>query len=289
MTIHIIGGNGYIARRITSNINRESGLFLNVIKYDLSNHGDCVYFDLTSKQDVDSLKIGKSDFIVFLAAVSSPDICEDQYQFAYSVNVMGTSRLIDKALSAEAKVLFFSSDTVLGETCEAIDENYSANPFGAYARMKYEIEEKYKTDKNFKVFRLSYVFSRTDKFTSYLINCAESCTTAEVYDSLYRNVIYIEDVIDAIIALYKTFEKHDNFLFHLAGGKLLSRVDMAETLKEEILTSLQITVKDTPPGFFDKRPPVINMKSLYLNGLLNRQTTSFKEAVKHEFRGESFL
>ena len=235
------------------------------------------------------MKFDANDYVVLLAAISSPDICESQYELAYAVNVTGTGRLIDSALSVGAKVLFFSSDTVLGEARVAADENAPVNPLGAYAVMKCEIEQKYKAYNNFKVFRLSYVFSTADKFTSYIAQCSKTHTPAEVFNTLYRNVIYIDDVVDAIIALPNKFETYDNHLFHLVGNELLSRMDMAIILKEQVWSSLEVNTVDPPLGFFDRRPAVINTKSIYLQGLLGKQSASFKDAVKCEFGKEFTL
>jgi dTDP-4-dehydrorhamnose reductase len=241
---------------------------------------------LSDPKDIALLKFEAGDYIVLLAAISSPDVCEDQYDFAYAVNVTGTSRLIEKALSCNAKILFFSSDTVIGESQVPADEHVDANPIGAYAEMKYHIEQKYRNNGDFNVFRLSYVFSKNDKFTSYIEQCSKDNTAAEVFNELYRNVIYIEDVVDAIISLSGMFEKFDNNLFHLVGDELFSRLEMATILKEQVWNSLEISAKEPPAGFFDRRPAIISVKSLYISELLGKRPTSLKDAVKQEFGKE---
>jgi len=286
MTIHIIGANAYIAKRLISRLHGSVSPISALKKYTSSGADDCLKLNLTDPRDIDLLKFDAGDYVVVLAAISSPDICAEQYDFAYAINVTGTCGLIDKALSCCAKVLFFSSDTVIGEARAPADEQVVANPLGTYAEMKYHIEQKYRSNDNFKVFRLSYVFSNGDKFTSYIKQCAKTNTAAEVFNALYRNVIYIEDVIDAIISLPGLFERFDNHIFHLVGDELFSRLDMAMILKEEVWNWLEIKATKPPPGFFDRRPDVIAAKSIYFQELLGKRPTLFKDAVKLEFGKE---
>ena len=284
MSIHIIGSNSYIAKRLIHRLDSHDSVCSSVIKYAKSGNDNCLRLDLMDESSYSSLLINKNDYVVILAAISSPDACESDYELAYAINVIGTGRLIDIALSAGAKVLFLSSDTVLGEVHAATDETYLANPFGVYAKMKYEIEQKYKAHSNFKVFRLSYVFSCTDKFTSFISQCYESKAVANVFNTLFRNVIYVEDVVEAIIKLYEKFDMFDNYLFHIVGERLLSRFDIATELKTQVWNSLIINIEEPPLGFLTKRPSVIYAKSLYLQQLLGRAPTPFIDAIKREFR-----
>ena len=130
----------------------------------------------------------ENDFVVFLAAISSPDVCEKQYDFARAINVTGTAEFIENCIARGANVLFFSSDVVNGGTLPcSVDETYVGTPIGKYGEMKREIEQRFNGNPHFKVFRLSYVYSRQDKFSRYLDDCAAKGVCAEVFDALYRS------------------------------------------------------------------------------------------------------
>jgi len=286
MTIHIIGSEGYIAKRILAKLYNTTAIFDKICKYSYSKNEN-VYLNLADVKSINMLKFSNNDVVCLLAAVSSPDDCDNKYDYAYNINVIGTKLLIDRALSANAKVLFFSTDAVLGETQNPADEDIIVHPVGAYALMKREIEAKYLKDENFKVFRLSYVFSKLDKFTSYIQECAVNRTPAHVYSNLFRKVIYIDDVVDATIALCSRFKTYTNSLFHIVGNELLSRMDMALLIKANVWNSLDIHETDTPVGFFDKRPAIINATSKYIIDLLGRPPTAYKDAVDQEFGKDS--
>lgn len=187
----IIGKNGFIAKKLL-----KRGQYKVTTSNELSS--DDVYLDLKNSESFDYSYINEQTNIIFLAAISSPDICNNNYDEAYKVNVIGTKYFIKKALKRGAKILFFSSDVVYGNTIDKVDENSKTNPFGNYAKMKDEVEKSFETEKNFKVFRLSYVLSKEDKYLSYLKSCVDKNEVAEVFHPFSRKVVFIEDVLEAI-------------------------------------------------------------------------------------------
>jgi dTDP-4-dehydrorhamnose reductase len=150
--------------------------------------------------------------------------------------------------------------------------------------MKYAIESQFFGNSYVKFFRLSYVFSNTDKFMNYLVSCAEKGECAKVFDALYRNVIYVDDIIDAVFKLRDSFSSWNNQLFNLSGNELLSRKNLAELYKSEVDPSLQYTIMMPDAEFFTARPNIIETKSLYLEALLGRKPMSIREAMRKEFR-----
>lgn len=278
-TWHIIGADGYIASCLLKRIPED----VNVIRYTQTGVDNSRILELTDLKEHDYEAIKPGDYVVFLAAISSPDVCRDQFEFAYNINVVGTKQFISKCVSLGANVLFFSSDVVIGATEFAADENAEVHPFGNYGMMKREVEQAFLDEKRVKVFRLSYVFSHKDKFMSYLYKCSEAGTEADVFCALYRSVVYLGDVLDAIIALADSFEQWDNSIFHICGGELLSRSDLAAIFKNEVCPDLKYRVSMPDATFFEARPNIIEASSLYIEKLLKRKATSISEAVKKEF------
>lgn len=95
----IIGESGFIANKLmmrggyaaTSRDKKAGSLFL----------------DITKPAKFDYTQINSDTFVVLLAAISSPDICSNRYDFAYNTNVTGTKALISNLILRGAKVLFF--------------------------------------------------------------------------------------------------------------------------------------------------------------------------------------
>ena len=279
MKWHIVGATGYVGRHLLKRI----PVGQEVLCYGRNNNNSMHKLDLANVQETDLGKVARGDYVVLLAAISSPDICRDQYELAYHINVEGTQKLIKGCLQRGARVLFFSSDVVVGETEFAVSESMPVHPVGDYGKMKRQIEELFENDPKFKVFRLSYVFSREDKFMWYLQHCVKNGEKADVFGALYRNVVYLEDVLEAVIALEKSFNCWENTVFHLSGPQLLCRADLANIYKREIAPNFQFHTCTPPEGFVNARPNCIETKSLYLSALLGRKPTSMAVAMKKEF------
>ena len=86
--------------------------------------------NLSEPYEFDYELIKPDDFVVFCAAISSPDKCRSDYSNAYATNIEGPKFVITKFLERRARVVFCSSDAVYGETkqIEAY-EKYSRDRF----------------------------------------------------------------------------------------------------------------------------------------------------------------
>lgn len=177
------------------------------------------------------------------------------------------------------KVVFSSSDVVYGQQKNMVNEFIATNPIGRYALMKKEIEESFKGNANFKAVRFSYVYSKDDKFTKYLYECKNSNSVAEIYHPLERSVISLKDVIIALSSLPKYWDKIDNPFINFGGRKLVSRLDIANTIKQYCLPQLEFKVLTPPDSFYYARPETIYMKSTYMTLLLQRKPQALDEMV----------
>jgi len=265
--IHIIGASGYIGKKLQSFL-KIHGIGNLKLYSDSSIEGyiklNLLDFDISDIND-----FNKGDIVVLLAAVSSPDVCENNYQFARLVNVVGTRKLINECIKREVKVLFFSSDVVYGFNQGVNDENTHPNPHGNYAKMKVEIEEQFKNYSLFKVFRLSYVYSEEDKFATYLKKCSEENVIPEVFNGFNRNVVHIDDVLMCIMNIILDFNLVNNSVINICGCDLLSRVDLARIFFED--NSDKFKIIDVPNDMLKSRPNTIQTKSLYIEKLLGRK------------------
>ena len=276
----ITGDDGLIARRIISESDIE-----NVIATSYNNKGDKYYLDLNFPDSFNYEIINEEDNVLHLAYMSSPEECKNDREAAYRVNVKGSVDFIRNCLGRGARVLFASSDVVYGNREEAVDENSDCLPYGEYAQMKYCVENRFRDEKKVKIFRMSYVFSRDDKFTSYLRDCSENGSAAGIYHPLHRSVVYIEDVKSAIINLFDNWEVYESNVYNICGNELLSRLDLANFYKQYVDDKLNILITELGPQFYEARPRMINMKSIYLKNLLGRNQIPINQAMQLEFNG----
>lgn len=153
--------------------------------------------------------------------------------------------------------------------------------------MKSEVEQRFAEDPSFKTIRLSYVFSRDDKFTRYLSSCAERDEEAELFHPFYRAIVHRDDVVEGALALAQKWDDFPQQKLNFGGPQVLSRVEFAECIRQTALPSLKYRVTEPDETFFKNRPREIAMHSPILPKLLGRPSRSLVEAAKIEFTSNS--
>jgi len=277
MNIGIIGSSGYISSFLIDRLNNHK-----IIKFD--KNGDYDYFlDLENTNDFDSNIFDDLEFIIFTAAISSPDLCEKEYEKCWDINVKGTAYIIEEAINHKCKVLFFSSDAVFGDHKDLIfDEESKTDASTAYGKMKKEIEDIFKSNSLFKAIRLSYVVSNRDKFTNYVLSCLKNNQVCEVYDPFYRNCITISDVLDVVEWLINHWENFNHTFINIASKELIGREDIVKVINEIYDNKLEYKVIKPDESFYKCRPAYTNMKSLYLKEYKILDDLSFFNKIKKE-------
>lgn len=275
--VYILGWTGYIGSALCQELEAQGK---SVVKVGRGIGSDCI-FDLETCDLSVLSEVEEGDKFVLLAAISSPEECANNYEYAYAINVSSTAKLIDYLLNKNVKVLFSSSDVVYGRTEMPVDENSGINPQFAYAEMKAEIEKRFLQNNNFFVMRLSYVWSLHDKFTKFLLESSSVGKNVEIFEPFIRSVVFLKDVVD-FIGLFVIRGNQLPHLVNLAGSEFVSRVDLAKEIS--CIIPLSYTVVQPDKGFFKYRPDQILMTSAYLSSVLKRKPYRIKEAVKISFK-----
>jgi len=279
--ILIVGATGYIGKSLFS-IARQ--------------HDSKTTKGTSSNQTSSLLRLRLEDFSEFdfhihaqnctsiiTAAISSPDVCANDYERAWKVNVTNTSLFVEKFIQYGGRVIFFSSDTIYGEREDEFDEYAVCNPAGEYAVMKREVEQRFLGNSSFKSVRLSYVFSHEDKFTRYLHGCAQHNEVADLFHPFYRPIVHRDDVVVGALELVDRWHEFPEQFINFGGPQVLSRVEMTECIRDVYHYDLHFKVTEPDVDFFKNRPRFIAMKSPLFGKLLKRPPRSLCEAAQIEF------
>lgn len=281
MKIAIVGSSGYIAKHLMK-VFSEQLQGSEIVKIDMVGEVD-LPLQLTSPTEFEYDKIKGIDYVIFTAAVSGPDMCANEFEKCWDINVTGTSYFIREATKRGIKVLFFSSDAAFGDIPGYIyDEDSETQAYTAYGKMKKAIEDEFKASPFFKCIRLSYVASANDKFISYCLSCIRNGVTADIFHPFYRNTTTVSDVIKAIIWLLNNWNTFGPFVLDVTGTELVSRIRMADELNRYFGNKLKYVVSKPDESFFKNRPQVTQMKSKYLYKLGIVEELSFSEKFQKE-------
>ena len=286
-TLHIIGAKGNIGSRLVEKTEGKYDIrkVISPARPHLLTHDSGYHvFNLAEDgftYDYDTLKMG--DTVAFCAAISEPSVCANQFEESLRVNVTSTGDFIYEALKRGCKVIFLSSDAVYGNVLGAFDEEQKTSPRGAYAEMKAIIEKRFIGYPLFKLLRLSYNFFKDDRFTQYLRKCEKEGSPAEIFDPFSRSVVHRDDTVDAIISLHNNWDVCEESVINCGGPETLSRVELANILKDTALTNLKTKVVTPGEKFYEDRPAVVAMRSPFLEKVLGRPARSIVDAVTLEF------
>ena len=284
MKIALVGSSGYIAGFILKRFSEEAKVN-SVLKLDRDEKSD-VYLDIAEAEKFDYNFLNDIDYVVFTAAISSPDQCAKEYDSCWKINVTGTSHFIREAIKRNCRVLFFSSDAVFGDNPRMIyDEESPTDAYTPYGKMKKAIEDEFKVNPYFKAIRLSYVASAKDKYYTYLLNCIRNGEVADVFHPFYRNTIVVSDVVDIVTYFAFHWHNYKPIFLNVAGKELVSRVRMADELNRFIGGKLKYTISMPSEEFFTNRPRITQMKSLYMNKYSIIEDSTFTEKIAKELEG----
>ena len=283
MNVAIVGSSGYIAGFLLKRFASDTEIN-NVLKID-QNDGADIKLNLEHPEQFDYSALDEIDTVVFTAAISGPDKCAREFDFCWNINVTGTSYFISEAIKKKCKVLFFSSDAVFGDIPGALyNEKSSTNAQTPYGRMKKTIEDVFKENPKFKCIRLSYVASAHDRFIRYCLNCIKNNEIADIFHPFYRNVVVVSDVIEVVDWLINHWSEYPYFVLDVAGKELVSRIRMADEINRICNNRLKYTISHPDGDFYNNRPAITQMTSLYLPKYDIIENTSFTEKIQRELK-----
>lgn len=282
MKIAIVGSSGYIASFLIKRFESEKAIE-SILKIDQTEEANA-HLNLLEPEKFNYELLNDIDYIVFTAAISGPDKCASDFDLCWNINVTGTSYFIKEAISRNCNVLFFSSDAVFGDIDGMIYDEHSETKAGTpYGRMKKAIEDEFKHESHFKCIRLSYVASAKDRFVTYCLGCMERGEEADVFHPFYRNCIVVSDVVDVVWWFAQNWNKYSHFALNVAGKELVSRVRIADEINRIYGYKLKYTISQPEGDFYQNRPRITQMKSLYLQEYRMLEDNTFTEKIQKEF------
>lgn len=232
-TVLISGAAGFIGSITAKNFLR----FSNVITIDnlstgyLENLPEGVTFyqgDISDRELVEQVFNEQSvDFIIHIAGQSSGEISFDSPEYDLNTNTLSTLHLLDMANKfGIKKFIYISTMSVYGNKNESCAEDITCNPMSFYGVGKYASEQylriyKDQYDIDYICLRLFNIYGpgqnlknlRQGMASIFLAQLLES-NQIDVHGSLdrYRDLVYIDDVINVIEMLYSAPEFPCNIL-----------------------------------------------------------------------------
>jgi dTDP-4-dehydrorhamnose reductase len=231
MKVLVIGGGSMIGSKIVEqfikkNIDVEYTYLKNNIPVINGNQ-----LDITQKEDAMKLisKINP-DIVIHASALTNVDLCETNRSLAYSINVDGTSNIIEGCNMIKCRLVYISTSFVFNGKKHQYSEEDQTTPSTYYGFTKLKGEELVKQS------NLQHLILRTDQPFCWIEKWQHTNSVIRVIETLRANkkLKEISDwfntptyVPDFINALYKLLERKYDGTYHVVGSDYISRYELA--------------------------------------------------------------
>ncbi len=231
MKILLTGGSGFLGWNFCKALRFKHEITALYLQHELFLE-KCQFqkVDIRNRNDVfDIVRKIQPDVVVHTAAITSVQLCEQDREFAYSVNVEGTKNVLDATAEVGAKFIYISTDLVYSGDGSFFTEDTPPEPKSYYAQTKLEAEEIVKTYDNYIILRLALMYGWgnvfTNSFSDWLHTELRAKRKVKVFVDQFRSPIY---AVDAVMAIDELISKDvKNEIFNLGGSERISRYDFA--------------------------------------------------------------
>ena len=181
------------------------------------------------------------------AAISSPRVCQEDPDKATAMNVPKV--LFDELCAQKCRIIALSTDQVYGgDQSASYKESDETQPVNVYGRSKLEMEQYLQqiTNGQAVLLRSSIILGKLAPIAKAHDTFVHFCATRErtptdFYTDEYRNVVFVEDVVETILFFIQRCCCGDQAvggIYNMGGPTKVSRVDMAAAVKTTTLLLL---------------------------------------------------
>ena len=191
--------------------------------------------DITNKNEVDSFfESEKPDLVINSAAMADVDLCEEERELCWKVNVEGVQNLVDMCNRYGSHLTHISTDYIFDGNKESgiYLENDNPNPQGYYAESKLE-GERIILDSNIShsILRTILVYGLHNKpnIVTFLKSYLEEGKSVNLVSDQVRMPTFVDDLSRACIS---ASEKKARGVFHICGPEQMSYLDIGNRIAE---------------------------------------------------------
>lgn len=282
MKILITGINGLVGNSLFKLLrNSDHKLFFSSrnlgglanYKVDISNKGEVNDFFISQKPDI----------VINCAAMANVDLCEEEKELCWKINVSGVKNLVDACKRHSTHLTHISTDYIFDGKKESgiYNEGDDPNPQGYYAKSKLE-GERVIIDSNisYSILRTILVYGIHEKanIVTFVKNSLEENKTVNLVSDQVRMPTFADDLSRACI---KASEKKAEGIFHICGPDQMSYLDIGYRIAEYFSLDKNLInhVKTIDLNQKAKRPFKTGFDLDKAKNILNYMPTKFEDSL----------
>ena len=191
--------------------------------------------DITDEVEVNSFfKSERPDVVINSAAMANVDLCEEEQDLCWKVNVEGVQNLVEACDQYSTHLTHISTDYIFdGKKNSGIyNEDDLPNPQSYYAKSKLAGEEVISRSQiSYSILRtiLVYGVHKNANIVTFVKNSLEANKTVNLVSDQVRMPTFVDDLSKACI---KASEKKAAGIFHICGPEQMSYLDIGNRIAD---------------------------------------------------------
>lgn len=255
MKLLITGASGLLGSDIAFAAEKRN---IDIIKLCYKSRDGFISLDLTTEEGMSQVGSLDWDAIIHTAALKDPDICENNADESYRINVWTSEQLAKLAVEKGAKFVYISTDYVFSGKNPPYFEDSNPTPVNYYGETKLLGEMKIlETVVGASSLRVPILYGigagvEMSALLSDTLKALDSETTCNMDDSIIRYPTYTGDVANAALRL---LDKSPGGIFHFSGSDKSTKFKITKCFAKVLNRSMKnIKRLDTPPASKAERP-----------------------------------
>ena len=240
MKIAVMGASGLLGAAVSREVLARG--------YQLLPYASQSWADPKGKYEVNALPLNDfdsvirelfdhwPDAIINCAAVSSPDMVDQNKKLSHVINVESAMRLAEVSAHLGARHIHISTDMVFDGTACPYRSTDQTNPLSEYGRQKLEAEKQVLqvTDRNLVVLRITIINGNSPKGNrsphERILSALANGQRPSLFTDEYRQPCSADNVAQLTVELIE--RPNLNGLFHWAGSEEISRYELGIKILE---------------------------------------------------------
>lgn len=227
------------------------------------------------------------DAIINCAAISSPDVVNQDPKAARRINVSSAQKLAEISTHLGARFIHISSDMVFGGRDEPYRSTDTPCPLNEYGNQKLESEKKvlFAADENVVVLRLTLMNGNSPRANrsphERIFESIQKGMPLTLFDDEYRQPCSADNAASVVVELLE--RPNLNGLFHWAGNDVLTRFELGLRILERFGLSTNLIKRGSLKDSFieaGKRPSRLTFELSPLLGKIKTKPQCIEEQVE---------
>ena len=245
------------------------------------NKKNGIYLDITNPILYDEvLNFVKPDLVINFAALTNVDLCEQNPELAYSVNLGGLTNLVDLF---DGPIVQISTDYVFNGENGPYIENDITNPINIYGASKLASEKfLLENSKDCLIIRTNVLYDYSSNtsasFLNWVIESLKKDNEINIVEDQWNNPTWTSSLA---VVIEKAIDKGLSGLVHWGDGDWISRYEFANKIASafSLKTSLIKPIMTEDLKQAANRPLKSGLKTDFAQKLLNLEPPTIEECL----------